>query len=256
MADARRRRRARRVLRPDRRLRRPGRRARRGVPGGRPGSRAAAAARRRSRGRGRGTTPTSATEAEPATTATADGDDEDEPTRVTMRLAAAELVESREILPGQWLQAYHAPGPRDRVAGRPVRPRPDRRLLRAGPAPAVLDQHGRPGDRHRDDPLPGHRARHRVVHPPPAGRPDRPARSARPAVRGGSAQPAPAARRRRARDRRRPDARRRGDPGGPPGDAPVRRRVGPRGLPVHACCPTRSSTSSPPTTARSATTAS
>ena len=26
-----------------------------------------------------------------------------------MRLAAAELVESREILPGQWLQAYHAP---------------------------------------------------------------------------------------------------------------------------------------------------
>ena len=29
---------------------------------------------------------------------------------MTMRLAAAELVESREILPGQWLQAYHAPG--------------------------------------------------------------------------------------------------------------------------------------------------
>jgi dihydroorotate dehydrogenase electron transfer subunit len=28
---------------------------------------------------------------------------------VTMRLGAAELVESREILPGQWLQAYHAP---------------------------------------------------------------------------------------------------------------------------------------------------
>ena len=28
---------------------------------------------------------------------------------MTMRLAAAELVESREILPGQWLQAYHAP---------------------------------------------------------------------------------------------------------------------------------------------------
>jgi dihydroorotate dehydrogenase electron transfer subunit len=26
-----------------------------------------------------------------------------------MRLAAAELVESREILPGQWLQSYHAP---------------------------------------------------------------------------------------------------------------------------------------------------
>jgi dihydroorotate dehydrogenase electron transfer subunit len=29
---------------------------------------------------------------------------------VTMRLAAAELVDSREILPGQWLQAFHAPG--------------------------------------------------------------------------------------------------------------------------------------------------
>ena len=28
---------------------------------------------------------------------------------MTMRLAAAELVDSREILPGQWLQAYHAP---------------------------------------------------------------------------------------------------------------------------------------------------
>lgn len=26
-----------------------------------------------------------------------------------MRLAAAELVDSREILPGQWLQAFHAP---------------------------------------------------------------------------------------------------------------------------------------------------
>jgi dihydroorotate dehydrogenase electron transfer subunit len=28
---------------------------------------------------------------------------------VTMRLAAAELVDSREILPGQWLQSFHAP---------------------------------------------------------------------------------------------------------------------------------------------------
>jgi dihydroorotate dehydrogenase electron transfer subunit len=28
---------------------------------------------------------------------------------VTMRLVASELVESREILPGQWLQSYHAP---------------------------------------------------------------------------------------------------------------------------------------------------
>ena len=28
---------------------------------------------------------------------------------MTMRLASAELVDSREILPGQWLQSYHAP---------------------------------------------------------------------------------------------------------------------------------------------------
>ena len=28
---------------------------------------------------------------------------------MSMRLSAAELVESREILPGQWLQAFHAP---------------------------------------------------------------------------------------------------------------------------------------------------
>ena len=28
---------------------------------------------------------------------------------MTMRLVAAELLESREILPGQWLQSYHAP---------------------------------------------------------------------------------------------------------------------------------------------------
>src|SRR6185369_8278004 len=27
----------------------------------------------------------------------------------SMRLAGAELLESREILPGQWLQTYHAP---------------------------------------------------------------------------------------------------------------------------------------------------
>src|SRR5262249_17509916 len=33
------------------------------------------------------------------------------PARATesMRLAGAELLESREILPGQWLQAFHAP---------------------------------------------------------------------------------------------------------------------------------------------------
>ena len=29
---------------------------------------------------------------------------------MTMRLVSSELVESREILPGQWIQSYHAPG--------------------------------------------------------------------------------------------------------------------------------------------------
>ena len=102
-----------------------------------------------------------------------------------MRLAAAELVDSREILPGQWLQAYHAPdlaiGSR---AGQFVHVRTGD-FSGTGPAPAVLAQHGRRGDRHRDHPLPGHRARHRVVHAPATGRRDRPARAARPAVRGG-----------------------------------------------------------------------
>ena len=45
--------------------------------------------------------------------------------RVSMRLATAELVDSREILPRQWLQAYHAPslasGPR---AGQFIHVRP------------------------------------------------------------------------------------------------------------------------------------
>jgi len=42
-----------------------------------------------------------------------------------MRLAPAELVESREILPGQWLQAYHAPGLASRSrAGQFVHVRP------------------------------------------------------------------------------------------------------------------------------------
>ena len=84
--------------------------------------------------------------------------------RVTMRLAAAELVESREILPGQWLQAYHAPGlASGSRAGQFVHARPGR-FLRDDPAPAVLAEHGRRRDRHRDDPFPRHRARHRLVH--------------------------------------------------------------------------------------------
>ena len=59
---------------------------------------------------------------------------------------------------------------RERVAGRAVRPRPDRRLLRSRPASTVLAQHRRCRDRHRDDPFPRHRPGHRVVHPPAAWR--------------------------------------------------------------------------------------
>ena len=149
-----------------------------------------------------------------------------------MRLAAAELVESREILPGQWLQAYHAPdlanGSR---AGQFVHVRTGdfsglvlRRPFSINTADA--------GDGHRHDPFPGHRPRDRVVHAAAPRRRDRPARAARPAVRGRPAQPAPAADRGRSRHGRRPDARRRGDPRRPPGDAAVRRGERARGLPV------------------------
>ena len=154
------------------------------------------------------------------------------PDRVTMRLAAAELVESREILPGPVAPGVPRAGDRQRLARGPVRPRPDRGLLRDGPAPAVLGEHRGRRDRHRHDPLPRHRPRHGVVHAAAAGRRGRPARSARPAVRGGSAQPPPAAHRRRPRHGRRPDAGRRGDPRRPPGHAPVRGGELARGLPV------------------------
>ena len=141
-----------------------------------------------------------------------------------MRLAAAELVESREILPGQWLQAYHAPdlasGSR---AGQFVHVRTGdfsgmvlRRpfsLNTADAATGIITIHFRVIGRGTEwftRLRPGDTRRH--------------ARAARPAVRGGSAQPAPAAGRRRPRDGRRPDARRRGDPRRPPGHAAVRRR--------------------------------
>ena len=102
--------------------------------------------------------------------------------------------------------------PGQRLARRPVRARAPGGLLGARAAAAVLAEYD--GRRHggRHDPLPGHRAGHRLVHPSPDRRPDRHARPARPAVRGGSTEPPPAARGRRPGDGRRPDARRRGDP--------------------------------------------
>ena len=152
-----------------------------------------------------------------------------------MRLAGAELLDSREILPGQWLQTYHAPelvaGAR---AGQFVHVRTgdySGLVLRRPFSFNTID----PVRGHPDDPFPDRRARHRMVHPAPAGRPDRHARPARPAVRGRfSRTPARAARRRRARDRGRPLARRRGDPRRPPGHPAVRRRERARRLPVVA----------------------
>ena len=148
MAAARERRRARRVLRPDRCLRRPGRRPRRGLPVDRAGARAEAAAangtapaRRRLRPR-----PTRRRR-RPRPTTRRGG----RRPRVTMRLVGAELVDSREILPGQWLQSFHAPDARDRLAGRAVRPRPDGRLLGL-----VLR---RPFSINTADPATGHRSR-------------------------------------------------------------------------------------------------
>ena len=78
--------------------------------------RAAADGRRRRRRARAATTPM----ADDATTPRTSRD------RVTMRLAAAELVESREILPGPVAAGVPRAGPRDRLARRPVRPRPDR----------------------------------------------------------------------------------------------------------------------------------
>ncbi len=82
-----------------------------------------------------------------------------------MRLAAAELVESREILPGQWLQSFHAPelaiGSR---AGQFVHVKTGddsgmvlRRPFSLNTADPIsgIDHH----------PLPGHRPGHRLVHP-------------------------------------------------------------------------------------------
>ena len=227
VADAQRRRGAGRVLRPDRRLRRPGRRARRGLPGRRPG----AGRRVDATAPARGLKPpgTSNRRRPPPPTATP----RTNPPRDDAARCRGAGRESGDPA-GPVAAGVSRAGPGGRLAGRPVRPCPARRLLRDGPAPAVLAEHGRCRDRHRDHPLPGHRPGHGLVHPAAAGRRGRPARTARAAVRGGPAQPAPAARRRRAGHGRGPDAGRRGDPRRAPGDAAVRRRVGARGLPVDA----------------------
>ena len=236
MADAVRRRGARRVLRPDRRLRRPGRRAGRGLPGGRAGARRGRGRRRRggrrtpARSRGhRGRRRRRGRRGRRPTSPTGVGGP---PDRVTMRLAAAELVESREILPGQWLQAYHAPaiatGSR---AGQFVHVRTGdfsglvlRRpfsINTADAATGIITIHFRvigrgtewftrlrPGDE--------------VDMLGPLGRPFEVDSRSRHLLLD----------RRRPRHGRGPDARRRGDPRRPPGHAAVRRGELARGLPV------------------------
>ena len=174
-----------------------------------------------------------------------------------MRLVAAELVDSREILPGQWLQSFHAPALAVGLAGRTVRPRPDRRPLRPRPAPAVLVQHGRPGERRSSRSTTGSSAGARTGSPGsgPATRVDMLGPLGRPfevdprsrhllLVAGGLGMAGV----RMLADEAIRDGR--------AGDAPVRGRAGaPRSI-RRACCLTRSSTSSRPTTARWATGAS
>ena len=194
VADARQRRRAGRVLRPDRRVRRSRRRARRGVPVGRAGAGRVRDERHGARTRWprpRPRMPAPKPRRRRTTTRTNRPRDDAARRRGTGR-------ESGDPA-GPVAAGVSRPGAGERVACRPVRPRPARRLLRDDPAPAVLAQHGRRRDRHRDHPFPGHRTGDGLVHAAAAGRRDRPARSARAAVRGGSAEPAPAARRRRAR---------------------------------------------------------
>ena len=99
---------------------------------------------------------------------------------MTMRLAAAELVESREILPGQWLQAFHAPeianGSR---AGQFVH-------VRTGDYSGMVLR--RPFSLNTADPVTGIVTIHfrvigrgtGLVHAAPSWRPHRPARAARP----------------------------------------------------------------------------
>ncbi len=141
---------------------------------------------------------------------------------VTMRLVAAELVDSRQILPGQWLQSFHAPelatGCR---AGQFVHVRTGdysglvlRRPFSINTAirpRGIITLHFRTVGRGTEW-LTRTRAGERLDMLGPLGR----------AVRGRPAKPAPAARRRRPRHGRGPDARRRGDPRRPPGHAPVR----------------------------------
>ena len=131
---------------------------------------------------------------------------------MTMRLAAAELVDSREILPGQWLQAYHAPGlASGSRAGQFVHVRPgdfSGMVLRrpfsintADAATGIVTIHFRVIGRGTDW-FTRLRPGDEIDLLGPLGRP----------FEVDSAEPAPAAGRRRARDGRRPDAGRRGDP--------------------------------------------
>ena len=260
MADAGRRRGARRVLRPDRRLRRPGRRARRGLPGGR-----ARARGRGRRGRRRGRRPRTATAAEAERGRGRRGRRRGRrrrrggpPDRVThaARRGGARR-EPRDPARASGSRRIHAPdlasGSR---AGQFVH-------VRTGDSPGLVLR--RPFslnttdavDRHRHDPLPGHRPRApsgsrgcgRATRSTCSGRSGRPfevdPRSRHLLLIAGGLGMAGV---RMLADEAIRDGR---QVTLLFGAASARARSTRR-----ACCPTRSSTSSPPTTARSATTAS
>ena len=134
VAAAEQRRRARRVLRPDRRLRRPGRLAGRGLPVGRAG----AGGRRRGEAADDGpATSRSPTSPRPIPSPpTTTGRRTSRPRDDAARRGGARR-KSRDP-PGSVAPGLSRPGDRVGLAGRPVRPRPDRGLLRDGAAPPVL----------------------------------------------------------------------------------------------------------------------
>ena len=156
----------------------------------------------------------------------------------------------REILPGQWLLAWHAPALVVRRARRPVRPRPDggeRAACRSAARIPIATADAASGTLTIQVPAaamaPGHGP---AGCGPVIGRtsPDRSGARSRWTRARATCCSWP-----RARDRRPPPAHRRGDPGRPLGGAPVRRRARRRTSTRPACSRTRSSTSWRRTTA-------
>ena len=137
-------------------------------------------ARRPGRGRGRRSTrprqPTAPAEAEATPTATGAPTRRSAsgliapPGRPRMRAVGAELVERREVVPGQWMTAWHSPSI---VMGARAGQYVHVRTVEAGGLPrppAVPDRHGRCRERHAHDPRARRATRRRLARPAPAGR--------------------------------------------------------------------------------------